>query len=222
MTFEADFQPKKGISYIKRVVDLLLVIPLSIILVPLILIIVLVICLDSKGGPFYNQERVGLHGRNFMLFKFRTMNRNKSGIVIGKEVYKGDDRVTRLGNYLRRYKLDELPQIFNVILGHMTIVGPRPDIPVQVANYTDYQRQRLSVRPGLTGISQVSGNIWMPWSERIKMDVWYIHNWSLLLDLRIIWHTFTVLLHGEQPEADPFGLRIEILGKASDEKKGDY
>jgi lipopolysaccharide/colanic/teichoic acid biosynthesis glycosyltransferase len=132
-------------------------------------------------------------------------------VVLGLEVHAGDERVTPVGKYLRRFKLDEWPQILNVLLGQMSLVGPRPDIPVQVAEYSDFQRQRLSVPPGLTGLAQVSGNIWMSWAERIRLDVWYIQNQSLWLDLRIIWHTFAVLFQGERPDADPFGLKRDPL-----------
>ena len=216
MTIDDDLPgQRRSALLLKRVTDMMVVGMLSIVLSPVLFFLAIVIRLDSKGWPFYNQDRVGHQGKRFRMFKFRTMYQDCSGIVLGKEVLPEDERVTRIGRYLRRFKVDELPQFLNVLLGHVSLVGPRPDIPVQAEAYTDYQRQRLSVPQGLTGIAQVSGNIWMSWEERIALDVWYIQNWSLWLDLRIIWHTFRVLLFGEQPDADPFGLKAEILGKVA-------
>jgi len=195
---------------IKRAIDLLVGIPISIVLLPLLLVVAMLIRQDSKGWPFYNQDRVGYQGRRFRLFKFRTMYQDRSGVVLGKEVLPGDERVTRIGRFLRRFKVDEFPQFFNLVLGQVSLVGPRPDIPSQVDAYTNVQRQRLSMPQGLTGIAQVSGNIWLPWERRIELDIWYIQNWSLWLDVQIIWHTFRVFIVGEQPDADPFGLRAEV------------
>lgn len=192
---------------VKRFVDLITAILALLFCLPLLIVISIIIRLDSPGSIFYNQERIGLNGKPFMLFKFRTMYQNRSGVIPGKEVRPGDDRVTRIGKWLRRFKVDELPQLLNVILGQMAIIGPRPDIPVQVAAYTPYQRQRLMMLPGLSGMAQVSGNIWLSWPDRIKLDIWYIQNWSLWLDIKIIWYTFVVILATEQPEHDPFDLK---------------
>jgi lipopolysaccharide/colanic/teichoic acid biosynthesis glycosyltransferase len=210
---------RKWAHFIKRFIDLLICIPVLILLSPLFLILALVIRLDSPGRAFYNQDRIGYLAKPFTSYKFRTMYQDRSGIVLGLEVREDDDRITRIGRYLRRFKLDELPQLLNIVSGQMTIVGPRPDIPAQVNEYTDFQRQRLLVRPGLTGVAQVSSNIWMPWSERIVLDVWYIQNWSLYLDIRIVWHTFQVLLHGEKPDADPMGLRAALFGTKTGQKR---
>ncbi len=196
---------------LKRLLDLAIAVPALLLCAPVMLLLALAVRLESAGNPFFAQERTGYLGRTFTLFKLRTMYAERCGIVPGKEVRDDDDRLTRVGRFLRRLKLDELPQLVNVVLGQMTLVGPRPDLPFQAAAYTDFQRQRLGVPPGITGVAQISGSTWITWPQRIVLDVWYIQNWSLGLDLRVIWETMRVALRGERPDDDPFGLRATVL-----------
>lgn len=157
--------------------------------------------------------RAGRNGKQFTIFKFRTLYLEHFGIVPGEEEPEAY-RITRLGKYLRRSKLDEIPQLFNVVLGQMSVVGPRPDILEQAANYSTFQRQRLSVKPGLTGITQVSGNTMLSWPDRIRLDLFYIENWSWLLDIRIISYTLFAIVVGSTLKFDPFNLHSQLSGKS--------
>jgi lipopolysaccharide/colanic/teichoic acid biosynthesis glycosyltransferase len=163
---------------------------------PLMALIALAIRLDSKGAAIYRQRRVGLGGAEFDLLKFRTMRPGSDPVGIGTAVEKADPRVTRIGALLRRTSLDELPNLVNVLRGEMAIVGPRPTIPAQVELYTERQRRRLEVKPGLTGWAQVSGHVAVPWDERIELDVWYVEHRSARLDLRILARTVKQVLLG--------------------------
>jgi lipopolysaccharide/colanic/teichoic acid biosynthesis glycosyltransferase len=163
---------------------------------PLMALIALAIRLDSKGAAIYRQCRVGLGGAEFDLLKFRTMRPGSDPVGIGTAVEKADPRVTRIGALLRRTSLDELPNLVNVLRGEMAIVGPRPTIPAQVELYTERQRRRLEVKPGLTGWAQVSGHVAVPWDERIELDVWYVEHRSARLDLRILARTVKQVLLG--------------------------
>ena len=163
---------------------------------PLQLVIAVAIKLDSRGPVIYRQQRVGLGGAEFGLLKFRTMRPGSDPVGIGTAVGADDPRVTRVGRVLRRLSLDELPNLVNVLRGDLAIVGPRPTIPAQVELYTDRQRRRLDVKPGLTGWAQVSGHVAIPWDERIELDVWYVENRSARLDLRILVRTVKQVLLG--------------------------
>ena len=163
---------------------------------PLIALIALAIRLDSRGAVVYRQRRVGQGGAEFGLLKFRTMRPGSDPVGIGTAVEKDDPRVTRVGALLRRTSLDELPNLVNVLRGEMAIVGPRPTIPAQVELYTEHQRRRLEVKPGLTGWAQVSGHVAIPWDERIELDVWYVEHRSARLDLRILARTVKQVLLG--------------------------
>jgi lipopolysaccharide/colanic/teichoic acid biosynthesis glycosyltransferase len=163
---------------------------------PLMALIALAIRLDSRGPALYRQSRVGLHGAEFDLLKFRTMRPGSDPVGIGTAVERDDPRVTRVGSLLRRTSLDELPNLLNVLRGEMAIVGPRPTIPAQVELYTERQRRRLEVKPGLTGWAQVSGHVAIPWDERIELDVWYVEHRSARLDLRILLRTVKQVLLG--------------------------
>jgi lipopolysaccharide/colanic/teichoic acid biosynthesis glycosyltransferase len=163
---------------------------------PLIAIAMLAIRIESRGHPIYRQLRVGKDGRPFDLLKLRTMVDGAEHIGAGLAVNENDSRVTRMGALLRRTSLDELPNLLNVVRGDMSLVGPRPTIPVQVAHYTARQRGRLAVRPGITGWAQVNGRTSLPWSERIELDLHYIEHRSLALDLRILWRTIAIVLGG--------------------------
>jgi lipopolysaccharide/colanic/teichoic acid biosynthesis glycosyltransferase len=163
---------------------------------PIMAIAAIAIRLESRGHVIYRQRRVGQHGHEFDMLKLRTMVHGAEGIGAGMAVNEGDPRITRVGAFLRRTSIDELPNLVNVLRGEMAIIGPRPTIPVQVAQYTDRQRGRLSVKPGLTGWAQVQGRASLPWSERIELDLWYIEHRTWRLDVLILRRTFDVLVHG--------------------------
>jgi exopolysaccharide biosynthesis polyprenyl glycosylphosphotransferase len=204
--------------FVKRASDLFVALLALILLAPLWLMIGLLIKLDSRGTVFYKQERVGMDGRVFLFYKFRTMRsgaddarhrefqeryiRGLPDSNLGDDArpaYKlrADDRVTRLGKLLRKTSLDELPQLFNVLRGDMSVVGPRPPIPYEVESYELWHRKRLDMKPGITGLWQVSGRNRLPFDEMVRMDLYYIENWSLLLDLKIILQTLPVMWRGE-------------------------
>lgn len=203
---------------LKRSFDLLVSTLAIVLLFPLWLLIALLIKLDSKGPVFYTQERVGMDGRLFLLYKFRTMKAGadselhreyQKAFIAGrveanlgdesKPTYKllADPRVTRIGRLLRRTSLDEVPQLLNVLLGDMSVVGPRPPIPYEVEAYELWHRKRLDVKPGVTGLWQVSGRNRLPFEEMVRLDLFYIENWSLLLDLKIILRTGFVMIGGQ-------------------------
>jgi lipopolysaccharide/colanic/teichoic acid biosynthesis glycosyltransferase len=163
---------------------------------PLMAAIAIAIRLDSPGPAIYRQRRVGRGGVEFDLLKFRTMRPGSDPVGIGTAVSTGDPRVTRVGGFLRRTSLDELPNLVNVLRGEMAVVGPRPTIPAQVELYTERQRRRLEVKPGLTGWAQVSGHVAIPWDERIELDVWYVEHRSARLDLRILFRTVKQVVLG--------------------------
>jgi lipopolysaccharide/colanic/teichoic acid biosynthesis glycosyltransferase len=151
---------------------------------------------ESRGAVFYRQLRVGRHGEPFELWKLRTMVPGAESMGAGIYVLEGDPRITRSGRLLRRFSLDELPNLVNVLRGEMSIVGPRPTVQEQVDRYTERQRRRLEVRPGITGWAQINGRASLPWPERIELDVWYVEHRSLRLDLRILARTARMLATG--------------------------
>ncbi len=174
---------------LKRALDVLLAGLLLLLATPLLALAVAAIKLSSRGPALYRQRRVGKRGVEFDLLKLRTMVVGAERIGAGLAVDEGDPRITRVGAMLRRWSLDELPNLVNVLKGEMSIVGPRPTVRSQVAQYTPRQRERLAVAPGITGWAQVSGRAALPWHERIELDLWYIEHWSLRLDLRILART---------------------------------
>jgi exopolysaccharide biosynthesis polyprenyl glycosylphosphotransferase len=202
----------------KRGFDLVVATLALLLLAPLWLVIALLVRLDSRGPVFYRQERVGMDGRIFLFLKFRTMRADSDDaphreyqrkLIAGRPdtnlgdderpVYKlrDDPRVTRVGRVLRRLSLDELPQLLNVLRGDMSVVGPRPPIPYEVEAYELWHRKRLDMKPGLTGLWQVSGRNRLSFDEMVRLDLFYIENWSLLLDLKIILRTLPVMLRGD-------------------------
>jgi lipopolysaccharide/colanic/teichoic acid biosynthesis glycosyltransferase len=152
--------------------------------------------LEDGGSVFYRQRRVGLHGEEFELLKLRTMVVGAEARGAGYAVNEGDPRITRVGRILRRLSLDELPQLWNVVRGDMSLIGPRPTLAYQVERYTPRQRRRLDVKPGITGWAQIHGRARLPWSERIELDVWYVEHRSPWLDLKILARTPLVLFGG--------------------------
>jgi lipopolysaccharide/colanic/teichoic acid biosynthesis glycosyltransferase len=163
---------------------------------PALALAALLIRLETHGHPIYRQRRVGLDGEPFELYKLRTMVSGAEKMGAGLALSEGDSRITRLGAILRRTSVDELPNLVNVLRGEMSIVGPRPTVQVQVDRYTERQRGRLSVLPGLTGWAQIQGRASLPWSERIELDLWYVEHASLALDLRILWRTVRMVVGG--------------------------
>ena len=178
----------------KRAMDLAIAIPAAIVLAPLMIAIAIWVRRDSPGGAIFYQGRVGFAGRPFELLKFRSMVVGAEGMGSGLAVTADDRRITRAGRILRRYSLDELPQLWNVIRGDMSLVGPRPTVAWQVQHYDERQRGRLAARPGLTGLAQVKGRNSLPWSARIELDLQYIENWSLRSDIAILLRTVWVVL----------------------------
>jgi exopolysaccharide biosynthesis polyprenyl glycosylphosphotransferase len=174
---------------------------------PFLLLAAVAIAVDSRGPVFYSQRRVGKGGKEFTILKFRTMVRdadrikkklahaNEGAGVLFK--MRKDPRVTRIGAILRRYSIDELPQLFNVLTGAMSLVGPRPPLPEESARYEEDVRRRLLVKPGLTGLWQVSGRSDLPWEEAVRLDLRYVEDWSLALDAMILWKTFRAVLGGQ-------------------------
>jgi lipopolysaccharide/colanic/teichoic acid biosynthesis glycosyltransferase len=152
--------------------------------------------LESPGPVLYRQTRVGRDGVDFELLKLRTMVVGAEKMGAGWAVDQGDTRITRVGRVLRRTSLDELPQLWNVLRGDMSIIGPRPTLRYQVEQYDEHQRRRLDIRPGLTGWAQVQGRASLPWADRIELDVWYVDNRSPKLDLRILLRTPLALFRG--------------------------
>jgi lipopolysaccharide/colanic/teichoic acid biosynthesis glycosyltransferase len=163
---------------------------------PLVVTLMVLIRLESPGDPLYTQERVGRDGASFRIYKLRTMVSGAEFQGAGLAISAGDDRITRLGALLRRTSLDELPNLWNVVRGEMSIVGPRPTLRHQVDVYTGRQRGRLAVKPGITGWAQVNGRASLPWPERIELDLWYVEHRSLALDLEIIRRTIGQLRRG--------------------------
>jgi lipopolysaccharide/colanic/teichoic acid biosynthesis glycosyltransferase len=161
----------------------------SILTAPLVLTLMVLIRLESPGDPLYTQIRVGRDGVPFRIYKLRTMVSGAEFHGAGLAIAEGDSRITRLGRLLRRTSLDELPNLWNVARGEMSVVGPRPTLQHQVDAYTERQRGRLSVKPGITGWAQVNGRASLPWPERIELDLWYVEHRSLRLDLEILRRT---------------------------------
>jgi undecaprenyl phosphate N,N'-diacetylbacillosamine 1-phosphate transferase len=207
--------------YLKRIIDLIASIIGIIFLSPLLFIIALMIKLDDRGPVFFSQERAGRGGRVFRVIKFRTMVMGAEKKGAGVFVLKDDPRITRVGKILRHTSLDELPQLINILKGEMSVIGPRPALPYQIDNYDERQKNRLMVKPGITGWSQVKGRSSLTWPERIEQDLWYIDNWSLWLDLKIILMTVKVVFERENlykpPGYDPISGEMKILDSDDDE-----
>ncbi|MFQ3558324.1 sugar transferase [Streptomyces gramineus] len=196
-----------GRRAIKEVVDRVGAALLLMLFAPLMGVVALFVLADSRGGAFYRQRRVGKDGREFTILKFRTMvtgahtaraelaDRNEGAGLLFK--LRRDPRVTRVGTVLRRYSIDELPQLFNVLTGAMSLVGPRPPLPEECAAYGPDIRRRLLVKPGLTGLWQISGRSDLPWEEAVRLDLRYVEDWSLALDTVILWKTMRAVLHGQ-------------------------
>jgi lipopolysaccharide/colanic/teichoic acid biosynthesis glycosyltransferase len=198
---------------VKALLDRLLAALALVLLSPVLLAIAVWIWIDDGRPALLSQERAGMNGQPFRMLKYRTMvvDAIEAGKRMGLEdpwgLMPDDPRVTRSGRFLRRTSLDELPQLINVLKGEMSLVGPRPDLVDQVANYSERDRRRLAVLPGITGWSQIHGREEISWPERFEQDAWYIENWSLLLDAKILLGTFTTFFRPqEQPVEDTMNI----------------
>jgi lipopolysaccharide/colanic/teichoic acid biosynthesis glycosyltransferase len=181
---------------VSRALDLVVAAALLVVAAPLLALAALAVKLESRGPVFYRQLRVGRGGEPFELWKLRTMVPGAEAMGAGIYVIEGDTRITRVGRLLRRFSLDELPNLVNVLKGDMAIVGPRPTVREQVDRYTERQLRRLEVKPGITGWAQINGRTSLPWPDRIELDVWYVEHRSLRLDLRILARTARMLATG--------------------------
>lgn len=183
--------------FVKRTFDICVSLFLTVFLFPLMILIAFLIVIESGRPVFFIQERAGQYGKPFRIYKFRTMVQNAVKMGTGFYTSNNDPRITRVGKFLRDWSLDELPQLFNILKGDMSIVGPRPTLLYQVEEYDEEQRKRLLMKPGITGWAQVNGRNSLSWPERIKLDIWYVENWSLLLDIKILLKTFLTVIKRE-------------------------
>jgi exopolysaccharide biosynthesis polyprenyl glycosylphosphotransferase len=195
-----------GVRYlVKELCERALAFAIVVVGLPLLVGVAVAVKLTSRGPVLFRQERVSRHGESFEILKFRSMHVDAESMledllerneVDGGTLFKirDDPRVTRVGRMLRRWSLDELPQLFNVLRGDMALVGPRPPLPCEVAEYSDGARRRLLVKPGMTGLWQVSGRSDLSWEETVRLDLYYVENWSLSLDAQILWRTASAVL----------------------------
>ena len=182
---------------VKRTADIIFSAAGLIVLMPILLISAILLEVFMPGPLFFKQQRVGKNGRLFNILKFRSMKVDKA-LEASHDFTRDAERMTPFGKLLRRTKIDELPQLWNVLVGDMSLVGPRPTVKEQTDKYNDYQRQRLNMRPGMTGLAQVNGNISLTWDERFVYDIEYVNNFSVLLDVRILCKTVLVVIMGEE------------------------
>ena len=194
--------PRAGAA-IKRAVDVCVAGALLVLTAPVLLVVTLAVRATMGGPAVFAHERPGRFGRPFRMYKFRTMREPRPG----EDRYLSDaDRITPLGAFLRRTSLDELPELWNVLRGDMSLVGPRPLLMRYQPFFTDVERARFAVRPGITGLAQVRGRNHARWDDRLAMDVWYVEHWSLRLDLRILWDTAIAVVRGSGVAVDPRAL----------------
>jgi lipopolysaccharide/colanic/teichoic acid biosynthesis glycosyltransferase len=182
---------------IVRALDLAVAAVALVVSSPVMVAAMVAIRVETPGSPIYRQRRIGKGGEPFEMLKLRTMVSGAEHQGAGMAVNYGDPRITRVGRLLRRFSIDELPNLVNVLRGEMSVVGPRPTIQAQVEQYTPAQRRRLEVKPGITGWAQINGRASLPWHERIELDVWYVDHRTLRLDLAILWKTVRLLVNGE-------------------------
>lgn len=180
---------------LKRLTDLIISLFLLILLSPILILCTLFIKLGDKGPIFYKQQRVGLNGSLFEILKFRSMNVNENRSI--RQTFNTDPEVTWIGKVMRRTKIDELPQLINVVKGDMGLVGPRPCLIITYEEMPEWAKERFKVRPGMTGLAQINGNIFLSWEERWKYDIQYVKNLSILNDIKIVFKTILVVIFGE-------------------------
>ena len=193
------------LAVIRRLLDIVASAVVLVFASPVLALAALAIKLESRGPVLYRQRRSGLNGAPFEVLKLRTMVDGAEHVGAGLAIDAGDARVTRVGALLRRTSVDELPNLLNVLRGEMSLIGPRPTLPVQVEQYTERQRGRLAVKPGITGWAQVNGRASLPWAERIELDLYYIEHRSLRLDLRILARTVAMVFGGHGLYKGPTG-----------------
>jgi len=198
----------KKIFFLKRIIDVVVSGIGLIVLLPIFGIIGIFIKLDSKGPVFFVQERAGKDGKIFKAYKLRTMVQRADRLIGNNPIVEKNPYITRIGKVLRRIGIDELPQLINVFKGDMSLVGPRPTILYQVKEYNDFQRKRLSVKPGITGWALINGRNKLSWPEKIKLDIWYIEHWSFWLDIKILLKTISVIIAGEGLYVEPKDVNI--------------
>ena len=198
-------------DFAKRIFDILVSFLLIISLLPLFIIVSIAIICEDRGPVFFKQERLGLGGRPFRIWKFRSMIQRADSFVDAAGM-PTKDRITRVGKYIRKTSIDELPQLFNILIGNMSIVGPRPALLSHFCRYTTQQRRRLEMRPGITGLAQINGRNTLKWSHRIEYDVQYIDNYSLLMDLKIIFQTVSRVIFAQGVVLDRNPVDVDDLG----------
>src|SRR5712691_2282065 len=191
---------------IKSTFDRVIAAVALVLLLPLFILLAMAIKLDDGGPVLFRQTRAGKDGEAFTLYKFRTMvvDAERRRAMLSEQLagsgllfkMRMDPRITKVGGFLRRYTLDELPQLINVFIGNMSLVGPRPALPEEAVRYADYVRRRLAVKPGITGLWQINGRSDLSWDEAVRLDLRYVENWSLALDLQILWKTWSAVIGG--------------------------
>jgi lipopolysaccharide/colanic/teichoic acid biosynthesis glycosyltransferase len=192
----------RAANLLKRLFDVVVAALLLILLAPLLLAVAVALRLDTPGPVWFRQSRMGRRGKPFLIFKFRTMLHGSTHLGTGLETYRGDFRITRVGGVLRNTRLDELPQLLNVLRGEMSLVGPRPLLPESLPYYTAHDRRRLEALPGMTGWQQVNGASRHSWSRRVELDVWYVDHRGFWLDLWILVRTVKVVLKADTVYAE--------------------
>jgi lipopolysaccharide/colanic/teichoic acid biosynthesis glycosyltransferase len=211
---------ERNLKFLKRFFDLIFSLIFLILLLPVLFIIALFIKIDSKGPVFFKQDRLTLNGKVFTIYKFRTMVENAEKMGTGLFSYDGDSRITRVGQFLRKTSLDEIPQLINIIIGNMSIVGPRPPVSYELGDYKDLNdeyKKRFTVLPGVTGLAQVIGRNELPWEEKVKYDNQYIEKfkkYGIFLDIKIIFLTFARVFN----KTDIVEARNEKFANLSDEE----
>lgn len=196
---------------VKRLVDIMVSALGIAVLSPVFLIVGLLVALDLGRPVLFVQKRIGLHGKPFYLYKFRTM---RDAVSSSGELLPDAQRLTRFGRILRSTSLDELPELINVLVGQMSLVGPRPLLPEYLDRYTPEQARRHEVKPGITGWAQVNGRNSLTWEERFRLDVWYVNNWSILLDLKILLMTIITVIRREGISSEGHATMAEFRGSA--------
>lgn len=201
---------------IKSILDRVISATMLLCLTPVLILVAIAVHFNMGDPILFTQTRCGRNAEIFKIYKFRSMTNECDA---NDNLLEDEDRLTRFGKFIRRFKLDETLQLWNIVKGDMSFVGPRPTLPEQVRDYYSWQKERLTVTPGLTGWSQVNGNVNYSWTERICMDIWYLHNWSLWLDIRILIKTLAVIIWGEHKNHQAFirawkyvenGLKIDL------------
>lgn len=196
-------------NYLKIILNFILALVGVVVLLPIFIVVALVLLIINQENPFFLQWRVGLNGKLFKIIKFKTMNNKKDD---EENLLPDEERLTKIGSFIRKYSLDELPQLFNVLKGEMSLIGPRPLLPFYMDLYNDFQRRRNEVKPGITGWAQVNGRNNIPWQKRFELDVWYVDNVSFGLDIKILFLTIIKVLTSENVNEEGFATASDFQG----------